>query len=495
MSGEPKAGGSVVAGATWMIAARFAERLLGLCSTIVLARFLAPSDFGLVAMAMVFVAAADLLGAFGLDWALVRQRDLQTRHLNTAWTIRVILGLASFGALALIALPAADFYAEPRIAPMIIVLGLSLLVAAFENPGVVMFRREMNFTKEFQLRTAAKFFGAVVAVSVAVAFRSYWALLLGTLGGRAVSTLMSYAVHAHRPRFSLSARKELMSFSIWLWLSNILTFLRTRVVELLLGRLAGSRSLGLFTVAGELAQLASTELAAPIHRVLYSAYAAKGNVPASVGSVYLIAASAILTIALPVIAVTYLAAPHIIMLVLGPQWNDAVPVLQRLAIAGAFGIFSVGTVHVYWAINKARLETFVEVFWVLCLVTLAVALTPSRGVIGAADAVLISSAVVAPLNILLLRQYAGVSLRATLNRNWRTVGACLLMTGLVTQFIPVAPAASSAEAAMRIVTITVGGGAVYVATLLGLWWLIGKPNGPERDVLSLVQARLRGSPL
>ena len=485
----------MIVGATWMIAARLAERLLGLCSTVILARLLAPSDFGLVAMAMVFVSAADLLGAFGLDWALIRQPDLQRRHLDTAWTIRVILGLASFGALALIALPAADFYAEPKIAPMVLVLGLSLLVAAFENPGVVMFRREMNFRKEFQLRTAAKVFGAVVAVGVAVAFRSYWALLLGTLGGRLISTLMSYAVHPHRPMPSLAARKELMSFSIWLWISNVLTFLRTRIVEMLLGRMAGARGLGLFTVASELAQLASSELAAPIHRVLYSAYAANGSQPAAVGSAYLTAASAILTITLPVIAITYLAAPHIILLMLGPQWSDAVPLLQRLAIAGALGIFSVGTVHVFWAINKARLETIVEVCWVSCLITAVVILTPSRGVIGAADAVLISSTAILPLNLILLRRYAGVSLLAMLDRSWRTVSACLVMTGVVNGFIAVDPASSSAEAVWRLVTIALVGGAVYVATLLGLWGLMGKPDGPERDILSLVRTRLGGSPL
>jgi O-antigen/teichoic acid export membrane protein len=99
-----------------------------------------PADFGLVAMAMVFVAAADLLGAFGLDWALVRQPGLERRHLDTAWTIRGGLGLISLAVLLLLALPAASYYREPRIAPMIVVLGVSLLIGTLENPGVVMFR-------------------------------------------------------------------------------------------------------------------------------------------------------------------------------------------------------------------------------------------------------------------------------------------------------------------------------------------------------------------
>ena len=490
MSTKSPTAGTIADGAAWMIAARIAERVLGFGSTIILARLLAPSDFGLVAMAMVFVAAADLLGAFGLDWALVRQPGLETRHLDTAWTIRAVFGVITLGVLALVALPAADFYREPRISAMIFVLGFSLLIAALENPGVIMFRREMNFSKEFQLRTTAKVCGAVVAISVAVASRSYWALLLGILASRVTACIMSYALHPHRPRPTLAARSELLGFSTWLWISNILTFMRTRIVEMILGRMTGPRSLGLFTVAGELAQLASSELAAPIHRVLFSAYAANSSRPMSIGEIYLKAAPIIWAIALPLVVGMYLTAPQVVLLFLGAQWGEAVPLLRILAIAGAAGLLSTGAIHVYWAIDRARLETAVEVCWVACLVGLVLILTPRQGLVGAAQAVLVSSLMVLPINVFLLRRFAGVSVWRTVARCWRTILACGVMAAVALQLDTHGPVSDAPTALRQLLSVAVVGGVTYVVALFGIWRLVGRPEGPEHDILSLIRSRL-----
>lgn len=482
--------GSVSGGAAWMVAARLVERGLGLASTVVLARLLSPGDFGLVAMAMVFVAAADLLGAFGLDWALVRQPGLERRHLDTAWTIRAGMGLTSLVVLAAIALPAADFYRDPRIAPMIVVLGVSLLIGSLENPGVIIFRRNMNFTKEFQLRAASKVSGALVSIAAAVILHSYWALLFGTLAARTMATGMSYLMHPHRPRPTLSARSELLGFSIWLWLANILGFFRTRMVELILGRVAGARDLGLFSVSNELSQLSATELAAPINRALFSAYAAQGDRPEEVGASYLRATPIIWLITLPIAVGTYLAAAQLVALVLGAQWTDAVPLLRTLALAGIVGLFSAGAIHVYWAIDRARLETAVEAVWVTTLLTLVLVLTPRRGVSGAAESVLIANSLLVPITAFLLRRHAGVSIGAVARRSWRIVLACLAMVGAVTTLSAGWTPTSTAAAARQLVAIAAVGTTTYLATIVTVWWGLGRPDGPEKDLMALAVERL-----
>jgi lipopolysaccharide exporter len=482
--------GSVATGAAWMVGARFAERFLGLASTVVLARLLAPSDFGLVAMAMVVVAAADVLGGFGLDWALVRQPGLERRHLDTAWTIRAGFGTASLIALALLAAPAAAFYKDARISPMVLILGASLLIGALENPGVVIFRREMNFSKEFQLRTAAKISGAITAVGAAIVLRSYWALLIGTVVSRSVSTIMSYIVHPHRPRPSLEARRELLGFSIWLWIANVLAFVRTRMVELILGRMTGPGDLGLFSVSNELSQLASTELAAPINRALFSAYARQGQRAEDVGRSYVQAAPVIWLLTLPIVVGTFLTAPQVVMLVLGSQWTDAVPLLKLLSIAGTVGLLSVGAVHVYWAIDRARIETFVEAFWVTTLLLLVLLLVPARGVTGAADAVIATNLALLPVTMYLLRRYAAVSLRQTAARTWRTVLGCGAMLLVVTALAGDWRPEDGSEAFAQLLIMALVGATTYVAVVAGAWWAAGRPDGPERALVSLVATRI-----
>ena len=80
-------------GALWMVLAKLAERSLGFVSTLILARVLVPHDFGIVAMAMTFVALAEMLGAFGFDATLIQKQTKERAHWDTAWTFDIVLGI------------------------------------------------------------------------------------------------------------------------------------------------------------------------------------------------------------------------------------------------------------------------------------------------------------------------------------------------------------------------------------------------------------------
>ena len=467
------------------------ERLLGFGTTIVLARMLAPSDFGLVAMAMVVVSAADLLGNFGLDWALIRQPELRKAHLDTAWTIRFILGVVSFVLLVALARPAAEFYDEPRIAAMIVVMGIALLIGSLENPGFVIYRREMDFQKEFIIRVVSKLALGIVSVGVALVYKSYWALLLGMLVARAVATFASYVMHPHRPSFTLETRAELLGFSIWLWLANLLFFLRTKIVELVIGRVAGARELGIFSVANDLSLLASSELAGPINRALYSEFAKNASDDAMVGASYLRTAHVVWAVTLPIVVLVFLAAPQLIYFLLGAKWAEAAPVLRLLSIAAFFNLLSTGATQVYWAINRTSLEVSVEAIWVVVILAFVVILTPAQGLLGAALAITIGNALLVPVNVLLLRRYAAVSVRMTIGGSWRVHLACgstgLMGYALFGTWRP----SGSLEALTQGVAIASFGATVYGCLLFGLWWLCGAPEGPERILLAKARAALR----
>ena len=83
----------MASGAIWMVLATLVQRSLGLMSTLVLARVLVPHDFGIVAMAMSFVALLEMLGAFGFDVALIQRQTTDRRYWDTVWTLEVILGI------------------------------------------------------------------------------------------------------------------------------------------------------------------------------------------------------------------------------------------------------------------------------------------------------------------------------------------------------------------------------------------------------------------
>ena len=141
-------------GATWMMAWRMVTRFLGLASTLVLARVLMPADFGLVAMATTFGAAVEALSQLGLQDALVRHRDGE-RLMDTGFTLQLGRGLATGVVVAASAPAAAWWFTEPRLIPILMILAATSVVAGAENIGIIVFRRDMRFDKQFALLSGA----------------------------------------------------------------------------------------------------------------------------------------------------------------------------------------------------------------------------------------------------------------------------------------------------------------------------------------------------
>jgi lipopolysaccharide exporter len=209
-----------------MVLSRILDRSLGFVSMIVLARLLVPADFGLVAMATAVVAILEVIKSFGFDVALIQNSSATRDHYDTAWTCNVILGLLIAGVLLALAVPAARFYGQPNVTGVMLCLALVASVSGFENVGVVAFRKEMQFNKDFNLFLANRIIAFAVTIPLAFALRNYWALVLGTLVGRTAYVTLTYVAHPFRPRFSLAQRGEFFHFGKWLVTSTVVNCLR-----------------------------------------------------------------------------------------------------------------------------------------------------------------------------------------------------------------------------------------------------------------------------
>jgi len=200
-------------GAAWMVLFKLGERSLGIVSILILVRLLSPHDFGFVAMALSFIAMAELLTRVGFDVALIQNQAATDRHYHTAWTCNVLIGLFIFLLMLVAAAPITAFYAEPTLFWVVCWLALGPLISGCENIGVVAFRKELRFRSEFAYQMSVKLAGFVVTVPLAFWLRSYWALVAGILASKLVGTVISYFAHPFRPRFSIAGAAALFSFS------------------------------------------------------------------------------------------------------------------------------------------------------------------------------------------------------------------------------------------------------------------------------------------
>ena len=197
-------GARMLNGALWMIALRWAIRLTGLVSTVILARLLMPSDFGIVAMAMIVVGTLEIFNQTGQTLVLIRLENPTKEHFDTAWTVSFLIGLAIAAAI-LAASPLAELYFhEPKVEPVMQCLALRAILGGLENIGTVNFRRDLKFDRFFAFNVYPKLISFTVTIALAFMLRNYWALVAGILIGQLALIVLSYTMHPHRPRFTLS---------------------------------------------------------------------------------------------------------------------------------------------------------------------------------------------------------------------------------------------------------------------------------------------------
>jgi len=478
-----------------MVGLRLSITALGIVSTMALARILAPADFGLVALATSMIAALEILTSFRLDVALIQNRSATRAEYDSAWSLNLIFS-ATLGLLVCLgATPAAQFFHEPRLSAVMLVLAASTFASGLENIGVVNFRKDLNFRREFAYSLSRKIASVSVGVSAAVMFRSYWALVAGIVSASATGLAASYLMHPYRPRWSLVSARALFGFSKWLLLDNALYFLRHRSVNFLIGRISGTGALGLFSLAYELGTTANTNLAAPVERALLPGYARMATGLDALQGTYLATSGLTALLIVPVAVGIAAVAPLLVPVMFGPKWLTATPLLQVIGVASSISLLGSGSASICLSLGRPRLVVWLSGSYVIALLVSLALLLPHFGPLGAAWSFAIAAGTALPLQLLLLR----LALKLTVNRwiaeVWRSVAAVVVMHLVVTILLHrLAPAAGTASQALQLLAAVAVGALCFVAIVMLLWRLNGRPDGPETTVLRYLGLRKVAAP-
>jgi O-antigen/teichoic acid export membrane protein len=477
----------IARGAAWMVGLRFADRAIGFVSTIILARLLLPGDFGLVALAISMIAAIGVFGEFGFEVALIQNQKADRRHYDTAWTLGLLRGAVAAAVIAVLAQPIARFFDEPRLTNVILVCALLLLLEGLYNIGTVAFRKDLTLHKEFVYRLAPRVAGVVVTIPVAFIFRSYWALVCGTIAAGVLRLVLSYLMHRYRPRLSLAAWREIMGFSKWMLASNIAGFVNDKTSTFAIAKFLDATSVGVFSLASQIANMASAELLAPIRQALFPGYAKLAHDTALLRAAFLDAYGILVLIALPTAIGIGLTAEYSIPLLLGPKWSDAIPLIEILVISGGLLSLSSHVQPLYLAMNQPHLGAWASIGRAIVYIPLLVFALSVYGIMGAAIADAVCHLTVLLGGLYLMHRLLKITVADIWRACWRSLAGCALMVlsvGAIKWFPPV-PKEGVAGHTILLVTAVVIGFIAYVGTLLALWWICGRPaNSAESHVLA-----------
>lgn len=492
MTAPHATGKQIAKGAAWLMGFKLLDKSIGLISTLVLVRVLTPSDFGLVAMAMAVVALLELMGAFGFDSALIQRQDTERSHFDTAWTFNVIFGVSIALLLVAAAGPAADFYREPRLELMLPVLAIGAVVGGFENIGTVAFRKELNFRMEFTFLLVKRVAVFVVVITLALTLRSFWALIFATIAGKLIGVIISYLLHPYRPRLSLAARGDLFHFSKWLFISNLLQFLHNRSTDFILGRTVGGHGLGVYNLAAEIAAMPSTELIAPLNRAVYPVYAQLARAREKLLARFLEVYGLISLLSFPVAVGLFCLSDLVVALLLGPQWKEAVPIMQILGLCGLLSALQGNMYVVLTALGKPKSYTLLGAGLLVFTLPALIISSLKFGALGAAYAQFASAFVGFCCIVLVFTHVTRAAKRLLLAAMWRPMLASVFMAVIILSADRLTMHVNwHLPAAIHLLGLVIVGAAAYALFILALWWSAGRPASAEKVVLNFLDKKLR----
>jgi O-antigen/teichoic acid export membrane protein len=383
----------VVRGGMWVFGLRITNRGLGFIRTIILARLLAPSDFGLLGIAMLAISTLETFSQTGFQAALIQKKENVESYLDTAWTVSAIRGVILFLILFLSAPLVATFFNSPQATLVIKVIAVSTLLSGFRNIGILFFQKELEFNKQFFYELSATLVDITIAITLAFMLRNVWALVWGGLAANFVRLFMSYILHPYRPhaRFDKGEFKELFSFGKWVLGSSILIFLIMQGDDIFVGKMLGATALGLYQMAYLISNLPATEITHVISQVTFPAYSRLQNDGKRLREAYLDVLQLTAFLSFPIAGLIFVLAPDFTKIFLGEKWMPMVPAMQVLAIFGLIRALAATTGPFFHGSGNPHILTKLAVLQVGILATIIYPLTVRWGILGTSIAVVISN--------------------------------------------------------------------------------------------------------
>jgi PST family polysaccharide transporter len=482
--------GRAAKGAAWIFAARTVMRLLGFINTIILARLLAPADFGVVAVALTAMQLLQNFSDIGVSQAVVRFRDAGRGDLDTLFTLSGLRGVTIAILLGAAAPIAAGFYDDPRMFWLFAGVALYPLLTGFINPKFYEFERDLDFSKEFLSSAANKLAGVAVSIAIALIYRTYWAIILGLIASGVVQLALSYAMRPYLPRFSFESMKKVFGFSGWLFGVSFMAALNNKLDAFVLARLVGPTSTGVYYVGFQFAELPTTELASPIARALYPGLSAMQGDEERMRAAFLKGVEALGAVAMPAAFGFAFVARDLITLLLGEKWEGAAQVVEVLAPVLGLQTLFVATQFYAMALGLTRLVFMRELIFFLIRFPIFVWATLAYGLAGAIHAAAACGLLHVALNLIL---YARASRRGAFDPLWaarRSFGAVALMSAFFLFAEPSIVWLDAVGPAARLGAEILIGAAIYAAALFALWRAEGSPQGVEASALAMARSGL-----
>ena len=319
----------------WKLLERCSVQVVSFVVTIVLARILMPSDYGQIALVMVFVNLANVIVDGGLNQALIQKKQTDDTDFSTIFHVCMLVSLFLYGVMFVAAPAIAGFYEAPGLVPVIRVLSLSLPLYSFNSIQRAYISRHMLFKSLFKSSLLAVMGSGLVGILMAMQGMGVWALVGSSLSSAFLMIVVMWFTVDWKPRivFSVEGFKSLFAYGWKIFFSNFIIALFVNIRSLIIGKVYTAASLAFFDRGKQFPSLIMENINASIQTVLFPVFSAEQENRDKVRSMVSRSIKMSVFVISPMMMALFAMSKPLIVLLLTEKWLMAVPFVRIFCIA------------------------------------------------------------------------------------------------------------------------------------------------------------------
>lgn len=354
----------VIKGLSYIGSLRFFTKIIGFVEAIILARILAPEQFGAYAVALLALGLLEVLTETGVNVVLVQEKQID-RFISSAWIVSILRGIAIMILILLSAPFIATFFHSELSLHLLYLVSVVPVVRGFINPAVVKFQKELMFGKDFLYRFVILVIDTAVSITVTYITKNPSGIIIGLLSGVVVEMILSFFIISPRPRFRIEKTYMSRIFHRGKWVtgSAIFDYLFNNVDNIVVGRLLGVGFLGIYQLAYSIAVVPLAEIGKVFFHVVVPVMVKISSDADHLQSVFVRTVLGIALFTLPA-ACILIFLPQIFVFLLGQKWAAIASILPILGVLGFVRSLSSCPWALFVSTNKQEyttITTFVNI--------------------------------------------------------------------------------------------------------------------------------------
>jgi teichuronic acid exporter len=454
----------------WLAWSRGVVQLLSFATTVLIARILVPADYGVMALASVFIGTAVVLADMGLGTAIIQFRDLDRRELNTCFWIIVTLAAIGCAALVLGAPVIARWFAVPRLADVLRVLALALPVTACSVVSDSLLRKRLALDRVSQAEIISNTVALPVMVGCALAGFGVWTLVTGSLVVAVVKSVATFAFAPWVPGFRIGGKraKEMLDFSVTTLGVSVMWALKEHTDVLVIGKITGQVTVGFYSMAKDLAMLPTAKISNVVNVLSSPMMAELQTDVEAMRRAFYRAVRLTSAIALPASTGMALVADDMVGVLLGPKWLPAVTILRLLCLYAAVRAVDTLLPPVLFARRRQKF-----LFWYALELVIAVPAAVALGALwdGATGAIVLFTPVYCGLMAILTKEALAELKGGFLelwSETWPILAATAAMAAVVLLLREITFAGRPEPPLVELILLSVSGAVTYLGALFAV---------------------------